>query len=77
MWEEEEEEGSPGGGGWRFRLDLQKQTESVMKREKQAPAPATVNGGKVRVVLSWWAWWLNGGEATGAGAEIARDGIVD
>lgn len=45
-----------------------------MKREKQAPAPATVNGGKVRVVLSWW---LNGGEATGAGAEIARDGIVD
>lgn len=46
-----------------------------MKREKQAPAPATVNGGKVRVVLSWW--WLNGGGATGDGAEIARDGIED
>lgn len=47
-----------------------------MKREKPAATPVTVNGGEVRVVLSWWR---DGGGATGAGGEIlARDdGIED
>jgi len=78
-----EEEAFSAGGDERFRLNLQKQTERVMKREKPAPAPATTNGGKIRVVLFWCPDGAAGtkeetigaGARTGTGAEIDRDGI--